>query len=139
MYVQPYLFFDGRCEEALTFYGERLGAQVLQKMHFRDAPPNPDQPIRPGTEDKVMHASFQIGSTTLMASDGDCNATPKPISSFALSLTADDAASAKRYYDALAQDGQVMIPWQETFWSKGFGMLQDRLGVAWMISAPEEK
>lgn len=138
MVVQPYLIFSGRCEEALAFYGERLGAKLGCKMYFREAPASHDYQVPSGTEDKIMHSSFQIGSTTLMASDGDCSpgATPNPISGFSLSLTADDDASAKRYFDALAQDGTVMMPWQETFWSKGFGMLKDRFGVAWMISVP---
>jgi PhnB protein len=136
MFIQPYLFFNGRCEEALKYYGEKLGAEILLKMHFRDAPPNPDQPINPDMADKVMHVSFRIGSTDLMASDGDCNTSAPQPAGFSLSLTADDAASAKRYYDALAQDGEVRMPFQETFWSKGFGMLVDRFGIAWMVSVP---
>ncbi|MCX4165407.1 MULTISPECIES: VOC family protein [Paraburkholderia] len=137
MYVQPYLFFNGRCEEALEYYRDKLGAQILLKMHFRDAPPNPDQPINPALADKVMHTSFQIGTTVLMGSDGDCNAAAPQPAGFSLSLTADDEASAKRYYDALAQDGKVTMPFQKTFWAKGFGMLVDRFGIAWMVSVPE--
>lgn len=138
MLVQPYLFFNGRCEEALRFYGDKVGAQVLFQMRFKDAPPNQERPIRPGTEEKIMHTTFRIGTTELMASDGDCDASASKHSGYALSLTADDAAAGEKLFNALSDGGQVMLPWQQTFWSKGFGMLTDRFGVMWMVTIPHE-
>ncbi|CAB3721491.1 hypothetical protein LMG24238_04939 [Paraburkholderia sediminicola] len=140
MYVQPYVFFNGRCEEALKYYTEKLGAEVLLLMRYKDAPPSPDpqnQP-RPGLEEKIMHATIKLGSTNWMASDGHCDPQAGPMNGFSLSLTADDAASAEKYFNALADGGQVMMPFQPTFWSKGFGMLVDRFGLAWMVTVPEE-
>ncbi|HEY3598996.1 MAG TPA: VOC family protein [Paraburkholderia sp.] len=139
MLVQPYLFFNGRCEEALKFYGEKLGAEVLFQVPFKDAPPNPERPIKPGTEDKIMHATFRIGTTELMGSDGDCNTADNTHTGFSLSLTADDLASGEKLFNALADGGQVMMPWQATFWTQGFGMLVDRFGISWMVTIPHQK
>jgi PhnB protein len=138
MLVQPYLFLNGRCEEALKFYGDKLGAQVVLQMRFKDAPPNAERPVKPGTEDKIMHATLRIGTTELMASDGDCDASGSKHSGYSLSLTADDAASGEKLFNALSDGGQVMLPWQATFWSKGFGMLVDRFGVMWMVTIPHD-
>ncbi|MGF6570937.1 PhnB protein [Paraburkholderia sp. GAS333] len=135
MYVQPYVFFNGRCEEALEYYSAKLGAEVTFKMRYKDAPPDA-QNQRPGLEEKIMHASVQMGSTNWMASDGNCDPNDR-MSGFSLALTADDAASAKKYFDALADGGQVVMPLQPTFWSTGFGMLVDRFGLMWMVSEPE--
>ena len=138
MQVQPYVFFNGRCEEALTFYREKLGAEVLFQMRFKDAPPSNEHPIAAGTEDKIMHATLRIGTTELMASDGDCKAQATPYAGFSLSLTADDAASGEKLFNALADGGKITLPWQATFWSKGFGMVADRFGVHWMVTIPHE-
>ena len=94
MLVQPYLFLNGRCEEALKFYGDKLGAQVVLQMRFKDAPPNAERPVKPGTEDKIMHATLRIGTTELMASDGDCDASGSKHSGYSLSLTADQISRA---------------------------------------------
>ncbi|CAB3763836.1 VOC family protein [Paraburkholderia humisilvae] len=136
MLVQPYLFFNGRCEEALKFYREKLGAEVLMQKYFKEAPPNPERPIKPGTEDKIMHCTFRIGTTELMGSDGDCEPGKDAPSGFALSLTGDDTASAQRLFNALSAGGNVMMPWQPTFWSEGFGMAVDRFGILWMVTSP---
>ncbi len=138
MYVQPYVFFNGRCEEALKFYGEKLGAEVTFQMRYKDGPPDAQAQMRPGTEDKIMHAAVKLGSTVWMASDGHCDPAAGPMNGFNLSLTADDAASAEKYFNALADGGQVMLPFQATFWSKGFGMVVDRFGLGWMVTVPEE-
>jgi PhnB protein len=137
MYVQPYVFFNGRCEEALKYYGEKLGAEVVFQMRYKEAPPDAQGQLRPGMEDKIMHASVKLGSTDWMASDGHCDPNAGPMNGFNLSLTADDAASAEKYFNALADGGQVMMPWQATFWSKGFGMVVDRFGLGWMVTVPE--
>jgi PhnB protein len=133
MQVQPYLFFDGRCEEAVEFYRSALGAEVTMLMRFKDSP-EPPAPgmVPPGAEDKVMHLAFRIGDTTLMASDGRCLGGPS-FQGFALSLTAPDDAAAERLFAALANGGQVQMPLTKTFFSSRFGMVADRFGVSWMV------
>lgn len=133
MQVQPYLFFDGRCEEALEFYRRALGAEVTMLMRFKDSPaPQPPGAVPPGCDDKIMHTSFRIGDTTIMASDGQCLGRPS-FQGFALSLTVADAAEAERLFAALADGGQVQMPLTETFFSPRFGMAADRYGVSWMV------
>lgn len=137
MQVQPYLFFDGRCEEAVEFYRQALGAEVTMLMRFADSP-DPEACV-PGAGDKVMHSSFSIGETTILASDGMCSGQPS-FSGFALSLTAADEAEAERLFAALADGGEVRMPLGETFFSPRFGMVADRFGVAWMVYvAPREQ
>jgi len=133
MLVQSYLFFDGRCEEALEFYRKKLGAEVTMLMRFKDSP-EPHQPgmVSPGSENKVMHASFRIGETTVMASDGRCLGKPS-FQGFALSLTVADDAEAERMFAALGDGGQVQMPLTKTFFSSRFGMVADRFGVSWMV------
>lgn len=133
MQVQPYLFFDGRCDEALEFYRSRLGAEVEMLMRFKDSP-EPPQPgmCPPGSGDKVMHACFRIGDTSVMASDGRCLGNPS-FQGFSLSLTAANEAEAERLYGALGEDGQVQMPLARTFFSPRFGMVADRFGVSWMV------
>jgi PhnB protein len=133
--IQPYLFFGGRCEEALEFYRSALGAQVDMVMLYKDSPePPPPGVLQPGFENKVMHATFRIGGTTLMASDG-C-AEGSSFSGFSLALAVPTAAEADRAFAALAKDGQVTMPLTKTFWSPRFGMLTDRFGIGWMVSVP---
>ena len=133
MVVQAYLFFDGRCEEALGFYQRALGAELEMMIRFKEGP-QPSSPgmVPPGSEDKVMHASFRIGDTTVMASDGRCLGKPN-FQGFALSITAADEAQADRTFAALADGGQVQMPLGKTFFSPRFGMLTDRFGVSWMV------
>ena len=136
MQVQPYLFFDGRCEEAIDFYRKALGAQVGMLMRWKDSPePCPEGTIPPGSENKVMHASLQIGDTTVMASDGRCGGAPT-FQGFSLSLDAASDAEAKRLFDALSDGGQVQMPLGKTFFASSFGMVADRFGVSWMVIKP---
>jgi len=133
MQVQPYLFFDGRCEEALEFYRRALGAEVTMLMRFKDSPEPPEPGmVPPGAGDKVMHASFRIGDTEVMASDGQCAGRPS-FQGFALSVTARDGAEAERRFAALADGGQVQMALTKTFFAARFGMVADRFGVSWMI------
>ena len=137
MRVEPYLFFDGRCEEALDFYREKLGAEVLMLMRFRDAPddgPPPEgcAPPPSGSGDKVMHASFKLGDTTLMASDGNCQGKPR-FEGVSLSLTLPDDDAAERAFAALADGGSVQMPIGPSFFATRFGMVADRFGVNWMV------
>ena len=134
MPIQPYLFFNGRCDEAIAFYGSALGAKVELLMRF-DESPQPHQPgmIPPGFEKKVMHVTLSIGDATVMASDGN-HAGATTFSGFALSATQKDAAAARHAYDALAAGGSVVMPLARTFWSPCFGMVADRFGVGWMVT-----
>jgi PhnB protein len=130
MIVEPYLFFDGRCDEALEFYRSKLGAEVTALVRFKDSPDPDVSP--PGAGDKVMHSNFRIGETTLMASDGRCQGQPN-FQGFSLSLTAPNEAEADRLFAALADGGQVQLPLAKTFFSPQFGMVADRFGVPWMV------
>jgi PhnB protein len=133
MQVTPYLFFDGRCEEAIEFYKKTLGAEVGMLMRFKESPdPMPPGMIPPGSENKVMHAALRIGGTTVMASDGRAQGKPK-FEGFSLSLNAKDEADAERLFAALSDGGEVNMPLAKTFFAKRFGMVRDRFGVTWMI------
>jgi PhnB protein len=135
MLVQPYLFFEGRCEEAIAFYQKTLGAEVTMLMRFKDSPdPPPPGMVPPGSEDKVMHASLRIGETAVMASDGRCAGQPR-FGGISLSLSVADAADADRLFAALGEGGQVQMPIGKTFFSPRFGIVADRFGVSWMIVA----
>jgi|SRR5262249_44862063 len=133
MIVQPYLFFDGRCEEAVEFYRRAVGAEVQMLMRYKDAPHTPPPGmVPPGSEDRVMHAAFRIGDSLVMASDGECGGKPS-FEGFSLSIAAANEAEAKRVFAALADGGQVRMPLGKTFFSPCFGMLADRFGVGWMV------
>jgi PhnB protein len=133
MRIQPYLFFEGRCEEAIEFYRGAIGAEVTLLMRNRESPdPPPPGMLPPGSEDKVMHASFRVGDTEVMASDGRCGGKPD-FRGFSLSLTVPDEATADRLFAALADGGEVRMPLTKTFFSPRFGMLADRFGLGWMI------
>jgi len=133
MRVEPYLFFDGRAEEAIEFYKKVLGAQVQGLMRFKDSPA-PAQPgmCPPGSDNKVMHASFKVGDSTIMASDGRCEGKPN-FQGFALSVAARDEAEADRLFTALGDGGKVQMPLTKTFFSPKFGMVADKFGVTWMV------
>ncbi len=130
MLVQPYLNFDGRCDEALEFYKKAIGAKVNMLMRFKDAP---DQSmITPGRENKVMHSTVQIGDTVVMASDGRCTGKPN-FHGIALTISVASEAEAEKTFTALADGGQVQMPLGKTFFSPRFGMLADKFGVGWMV------
>ncbi len=139
MLIQPYLFFEGRCEEAAEFYRNKLGAEVVMLMRYKDGP-QPAQPgmIPPGAENKVMHMNLRIGDSTVLASDGHCSGKTS-FQGFSLSLTARDDAEAERMFTALTDGGQVQMPLGKTFFSSSFGMLADRFGVNWMIYVAAEE
>lgn len=130
MHVQPYLFFEGHCDEALAFYCKALGAEVMELLRYKD---NPDPGgCKPGMEDKVMHCSFRIGDTMVWASDGLCHGQPK-FHGFSLAVTVPTEAEAERVFSALADGGEVQMPLAKTFFSPRFGMAHDRFGVLWMV------
>jgi PhnB protein len=131
MAVQPYLLFDGCCEEAVEFYKRALGAEVNMLLRYKESPEQQPGMVKPGYENKIMHASFRIGDSMIMASD-DCTGHPT-FQGFSLSLTVKNEAEADRAFAALSEGGQVRMPLTKTFFSSRFGMLADRFGVAWMV------
>lgn len=137
MPVQPYLFFNGQCEEAIEFYKKALGAEVTMLMRFKENPdPPPPGTIAPGMDDKVMHASLRIGDSEIMASDGMAMGETK-FSGFSLSVTSPDEAGVDRMFHALAEGGKVEMPLGKPFWARRFGMVQDKFGVGWMVTTPD--
>jgi PhnB protein len=130
MNVQPYLFFDGRCEEAIDFYKKAIGAKVEAIMRWKD---NPDPGgCTPKNADKVMHASFKVGDVSVLASDGNCEGKPD-FKGFALTISAKTEAEADKLFGALADGGQVQMPLTKTFFSPKFGMCADKFGLGWMV------
>jgi PhnB protein len=133
MLIQPYLFFEGRADEAIEFYKKVLGAKVEMAMRFKEAP---DQSmISPGSKDKVMHAAVKIGDATVLMSDGRNTGKPN-FQGFSLTLYAKDEAEADKLFGALGEGGEVRMPMDKTFFAKRFGMVADKFGVGWMIIVP---
>jgi PhnB protein len=134
MRIEPYLFFNGRAEEAIEFYKKAVGAEVQMLMRFKDAPeqPPPDK-VAPGSENKVMHASLKIGNSVLMLSDGMASGKTD-FKGFSLSISVSKEADADRIFAALGQGGKVEMPLAKTFWAPKFGMVADKFGVGWMVN-----
>lgn len=133
MKIDPYLFFDGRCEEAIEFYKQALGAKPEFVMRYAESPePPPPGMLPPGSAQKIMHASVHIGGALVMMSDGRCGGDTA-FKGFALSLDCPDADQAREAFAALADGGQVTMPLAKTFWAPLFGMVTDRFGVGWMV------
>jgi PhnB protein len=128
--IAPYLFFDGRCEEAIEFYRQAVGAEVLMQMRFKESPDT--NSCAPGNGEKIMHASLRLAGSTVLVSDGRCTGNPT-FQGFALSVTATTPEEAERIFGALVEGGQVQMPLTQTFFSPRFGMLADRFGVSWMV------
>ena len=137
MPVQPYLFFDGRCEEAIAFYRQALGAELVMLMRFGEGPEGSSQCTEGSSPpaDKVMHACLQIGATQVFLSDGFSTGKPE-FKGITLSLSAANDAEAKRLFDALAEGGEIQQPLAPAFFSSSFGMVADRFGVSWMVLVP---
>lgn len=139
MRVQPYLFFEGRCEEAAEFYRSAIDAEVTFMMRFKDNPePYEANACQPGDLNKVMHMNMRVGDAEVMASDGRCSGQPN-FQGFALTLEVPDEAEAELRFAALAEGGQVQMPLTKTFFSPRFGMVADRFGVSWMILVASEE
>jgi len=135
--LQPYLFFNGRSDEAIAFYRTALKAEVVMRMTYKESPEKSQMPLPPGWEEKVMHANIKIGSANMLLSDG-CGEAQK-FEGFSLALTLDDEAEAKRAFDALADGGAVDMPLTKTFFAKAFGMARDRFNVSWMVMVPAQR
>lgn len=135
--VQPYLFFSGRCEEALEFYERSLGAKIVMKMRFSESPDSvPEGTLQAGFENKIMHSSMVIGKMTIMASDG-CDDKSR-FEGFRLALSVPTESAADLAFDALAEEGKVDMPLMKTFWSPRYGMVTDKFGVGWMVMVTAE-
>jgi PhnB protein len=133
MSITPYLFFNGRCEEAIAFYKKALGAEVGMMMRFKESPEKPPPgAVPPGSDDRIMHACLRINGTAVMASDG-CAQDKANFQGFSLSLDAKDEAEADRMFAALSDGGKVGMPLGKTFFAKRFGSVTDRFGVGWMV------
>jgi PhnB protein len=128
MQVQPYLFFNGRCDEALDFYKKAVGAAPKMLMRFK---------VSPGSEDKVMHAAVDIGDTTVLMSDGRCTGQAN-FQGFSLVVSAASETEGDRIFGALGEGGQVTMPMAKAFFAKRFGMLTDKFGVGWMVIVPQQ-
>ena len=134
--VQTYLFFDGNTEQALDYYQSTLGAEVEFMMRFNQSP-EPVPGLPEGHEDRIMHATFRIGDTALMASDGLGPDSGRE--GFSLSINTDSEQQARSWFDALAEDGEVIMPLEKTFWAPLFGMIKDSFGVSWMINVDDSQ
>ena len=134
--VQPYLFFEGKCEEAIEFYKQHIGAEVVMLMRYSDSPEPAHPGMPPGSERKVMHSTLKIGDSIVMASDGMCGSSPT-FEGFSLSLVMPNEAEAQRVFAAFSEGGQVNMPLGKTFWSPLFGMVKDRFGIHWMVTLPQ--
>jgi PhnB protein len=132
--IEPYIFYEGRAEEAIEFYKQALGAQVEMIMRYSESPdPPPPEMVKPGSENKIMHSSITVDGQRIMISDGGCSGESK-IGGFSISLSVSTEADAKRYFEGLSQGGQVHLPLTQTFFSRLFGMVQDKFGVGWMVN-----
>lgn len=132
MRIEPYLMFNGRCEEAIGFYQQALGAKLTMLMRFDESPEPSLMPLPSDWGKKVMHSSLLVGNTRVMASDG-MSTEPVNFAGITLSISADDEAHAHKLFDALANGGKIFMPLGKTFWSPCFGMTSDRFGVSWMV------
>jgi PhnB protein len=136
--ILPYLFFNGRCEEAMNFYKKALGGEIEMIMRWKDNPDMPSDGCAPGMKidpEQIMHASLKLGDAILMASDG-MPQEKSGFQGFSVSLTARTDAECDRWFNALAEDGQVQMPLGKTFFAQRFGAVADKFGVSWMIIVP---
>ena len=131
MSVDPYILFNGNCDEAFKFYEKLLGGKVQMKMTHGESP-MADQ-TAPEWKDKIMHISMELGNRILMGSDAPPGRYEKP-QGFSLSVTAKDPAEAERFFNELSKNGTVIMPIAKTFWSPAFGMLVDRFSIPWMVN-----
>ncbi|NQW51971.1 MAG: VOC family protein [Rhodospirillales bacterium] len=137
MAIHPYLFFNGRCEEALAFYREKLGAQVGMMMRFKENPDTGAAEHMKVDPEAVMHASLRIGDALIMCSDGMANDGKTNFQGFSLALDVASEAEADKAFEALAKDGQIQMPIGKTFFSPRFGCVADKFGVSWMVMVPQ--
>ncbi len=134
MQLTAHVNFNGQCEEAFAFYQKHLGGKIEAMMPHEGTPAGEHVP--PEWRKKIMHAELKLGGQVLMGAGAPPNRYQKP-QGFAVTLQATDPAEAERVFGALAENGQVQMPIQETFWASRFGMLVDRFGIPWMVNCPK--
>ena len=131
--ITPYLFFNGRCDEAIEFYKAALDAEIEYIMRFDESPePLPDGTLPPNFDKKIMHATITVRGVKLMVSDG-C-AEELEFLGFRLAISEPTEEQARATFRALAESGTVDIPIGPTFWSPCYGMVTDKFGMPWMVS-----
>jgi PhnB protein len=135
MQLEPYIFFHGTCEEALNFYKNCFGGEIVQMSRVSEAPA--EFQADPSWANKIMHATFVAGDLKFMASDGRPGSPPDGEDDLALSIATGDGAEADRVFNALSQGGNVEMPLQKAFWGGRFGQLTDKFGIQWMVSSHE--
>ena len=135
MQLNPYLLFDGRCEEAFAFYEKVLGGKIKAMMTYEGSPAADN--VAPEWRKKIMHATLEVGGEPLMGSDASPTHYAEP-KGFSVSLSPNKVADAERIFNALADGGKVVMPLQQTFWAARFGMLTDRYGIPWMINCEKD-
>ena len=133
--IEPYLIFEGRCEEAINYYRTALGAEVTMLKRFSENPETPAPGCAPIDGNKIMHASLCIGETTMLVSDGEGTGKPR-FEGFSLSITAPDETGAKQLFAALSNGGKIVMPLAKSFFAMLFGMVADRFGVKWLVVVP---
>lgn len=132
MQLNPYLFFNGNCEEAFTFYARVLGGRIIAMLPHEGTPASSNVPAE--WRQKIIHARLQVGEMLLMASDAPPGHQEPEMKGFSVNFGVKEPAEADRVFNALAEGGTVRMPIQETFWAHRFGMLVDRFGVPWMVN-----
>jgi PhnB protein len=133
--IEPYLTFNGNCEEALNFYKESLDGEITGVSRFGDAP----SPASDEQKKKIMHATFKFGDSGFMASDTMIERPVTQGSNFALSVGSDDEVKTKEMFEKLFQGGQVTMPLAVQFWGDLFGMVKDKFGISWMLNCAKKK
>jgi PhnB protein len=131
MRLNPYLAFNGQCEEAFKFYEKCLGGKIVMMMTYRDSPVA--EQVQPHWRKKIIHSTLALGDHLLQGADVPAERYQKP-QGFSVMLNVSAAAEAERIFNTLAENGAVQMPLQETFWALRFGMLVDQFGTPWMIN-----
>ncbi|MDM0011535.1 VOC family protein [Variovorax sp. J22P168] len=134
--MQAYLSFNGNAAEALAFYAQALGGKILYSMTFAESPMADQTPA--DFKQKIMHATLEARGHQIMASDLPPGMAFEGYKGFSLSVQSKDVPEGRKLFDALAAGGKVTMPYAATFWSAGFGMLEDRFGVPWMVNCEQE-
>jgi PhnB protein len=135
MRINPFLSFDGQCDAAIKFYEEALGARVLFKMTWGGSPMATDVPAE--ARELIMHSTLAVGDGRIMCADALPGRYERP-AGMSVSLHVTDAGEGERIFRALSENGEVMLPYGRTFWSRGFGMCVDRFGIPWIVNCEQE-
>ncbi len=130
--VKPYIAFQGNCEEAINFYRDCLGGEILYMGRYGESPMSSE-----GIEDKILHCTLQIGDTHIMACDNMAGEAEGQGSNISLAIGCDDEGRMQEMFGKMAEGGYITMPLQETHWAKSFGMLTDKYGVNWMFNCEQ--